>query len=305
MLPALVLTAGLGTRLDPITRLIAKPAVPIGDRTLIEHVLTWLQAQGVSELVLNLHHRPSTITSVVGDGAHLGMSVRYSWEQPVLGSAGGPRRAAPLVASDTFLIVNGDTLCDLDLATIIDAHRQSNADVTLAVVPNDEPDRYNGLTVGDDDVVTGIVPRGQAEGSWHFVGVQVVQSKVFDVLADGVPAETVSGLYRDMIAHEPGRVRAWRASATFLDVGTPRDYLTTALRYGGATNAPTAQTTRSIVWPNVICGPDVTFDDCVVAGPLRIPAGFRARSSVIVPASVVRSGDAADIRGSLAVFPIG
>src|SRR5689334_13845428 len=108
MLPALVLTAGLGTRLDPITRPLAKPAVPLGDRTLIEHVLAWLHRQGVRDLVLNLHHRPSTITSVVGDGAHLGMSVRYSWEQPVLGSAGGPRRAAPLLATDTFLIVNGD-----------------------------------------------------------------------------------------------------------------------------------------------------------------------------------------------------
>jgi NDP-sugar pyrophosphorylase family protein len=304
MLPALVLTAGLGTRLDPITRLLAKPAVPLGDRTLIEHVLAWLHRQGVRDLVLNLHHRPSTITSVVGDGAHLGMSVRYSWEQPVLGSAGGPRRAAPLLATDTFLIVNGDTLCDLDLETLLDVHRQSKADVTLAVVPNTEPDRYNGLTVSGDGVIKGVVPRGQAEGSWHFVGVQVVASKVFAVLEDGVPAETVSGLYRDLIAREPGRVRAWRSTATFLDVGTPRDYLTTALRYGGAANAGPVHSTQSVVWPNVVCGADVVFDDCIVAGPLRVPGGFRARSSVVVPAGVVRPGDAADVRGNVAVFPM-
>src|SRR6188474_919178 len=104
-LPALVLAAGQGTRLDPLTRLTAKAAVPLGGRTLIEHVLDWVKEQGVVEVVMNLHHLPATITSVVGDGAHLGLSIRYSWEQPLLGSAGGPRRALPLLASDEFLMV--------------------------------------------------------------------------------------------------------------------------------------------------------------------------------------------------------
>src|SRR5262245_16638046 len=122
-LPALVLTAGQGTRLDPLTRLVAKAAVPLGGRTLIEHVLDWVRTQGVVDVVLNLHHLPATITSVVGDGVHLGMSVRYSWEQPLLGSAGGPRRALPLVDSDEFLIVNGDTLSDFAFDPMIEAHR--------------------------------------------------------------------------------------------------------------------------------------------------------------------------------------
>ena len=77
MLPTIVLTAGLGTRLDPITRLVAKPAVPVGGRTLIEHVLEWLRGQQVFDVVLNLHHRPETITAALGDGSHLGMRARY------------------------------------------------------------------------------------------------------------------------------------------------------------------------------------------------------------------------------------
>ena len=124
-IPAMVLSAGLGTRLDPLTRLVAKPAVPLGDRTLIERVLGWLASHDVTRLVVNLHHEADSITAIVGDGRHLGVEVRYSWEQPLLGSAGGPRHALPLLDAETFLIVNGDTLCDVDLTAIVAAHHEA------------------------------------------------------------------------------------------------------------------------------------------------------------------------------------
>jgi NDP-sugar pyrophosphorylase family protein len=229
---ALLLTAGIGSRLDPLTRLVAKPAVPLGDRTLVEHILAWIGRQGITDVVMNLHHRPASLTAIVGDGAHLGLRVRYSWEDPLLGSAGGPRRALPLVDSDPFLIVNGDTLCDFDLAPLIAAHAASRADVTMAVVPNPAPDHYNGMAVDSEGRVTGFLPRGRAAGTWHFIGVQVAQARVFAGLRDGVPSETVAGFYRDIIAREPGAIRAWPAPTSFLDVGTPRDYLAAALRLG-------------------------------------------------------------------------
>src|SRR6185503_5909500 len=82
VLPALVLTAGLGTRLDPLTRLVAKPAVPLGGRTLVARVLDWLRREQVRDVVLNLHARPETIAADVGDGARWDLRLRYSWEQP-------------------------------------------------------------------------------------------------------------------------------------------------------------------------------------------------------------------------------
>ena len=90
MIPALVLTAGFGTRLDPLTRLRAKPAVPLAGTTLIDRILAWLHHEGVRDVVLNLHSQPESLAGILGDGAHLGLRVRYSWEQPLLGSAGGP-----------------------------------------------------------------------------------------------------------------------------------------------------------------------------------------------------------------------
>jgi NDP-sugar pyrophosphorylase family protein len=290
-LPALVLTAGCGTRLDPLTRLVAKAAVPLGDRTLIERVLGWLRDQGVVDLVLNLHHLPSTITTVVGDGTHLGVSVRYSWEQPLLGSAGGPRRAVPLLRSDEFLIVNGDTLCDFDIRPMLAAHRQSGADVTMAVLPNPNPNHYNGLVVDENGIVTGFAPRGHAAGTWHFIGVQIVRSSAFAGLADGVPSETVAGFYRDVVRDTPGRIRAWQAATAFLDVGTPRDYLQ-------------ATGSRVLVWPDARVDPAADLDDCIVAGPVHVPAGFRGRSAVLIPSQLVRAQDRAAVRDGIAVFDL-
>src|SRR6185369_160081 len=130
---ALVLTAGHGTRLRPLTNVRAKPAVPVSGEPIVRRIIRWLAGQGVDDLVLNLHHLPHTISSLVGDGADLGVRVRYSWEQPeVLGSAGGPRRALPIIDSETFFVVNGDTMTDFHLDPIADAHARSGSLVTMA-----------------------------------------------------------------------------------------------------------------------------------------------------------------------------
>src|SRR6185295_13664273 len=100
---ALVLTAGLGTRLRPLTYVRAKAAVPVNGETLARRVVRWLTSFGIRDFVLNLHHLPASITASVGDGSDLGARVRYSWENPVLGSAGGPRRALPLLTDSSNL----------------------------------------------------------------------------------------------------------------------------------------------------------------------------------------------------------
>ena len=104
--PALVLTAGLATRLQPLSAVRAKAALPVAGEALVLRILRWLKRSGVTRVVLNLHHRAETITREVGDGAAIGLDLRYSWETAILGSAGGPARAIPLLDADRFLIVN-------------------------------------------------------------------------------------------------------------------------------------------------------------------------------------------------------
>ena len=315
MLPTLLLTAGLGTRLDPLTRLVAKPAVPLAGSTLVERVLEGLRRQGVTDVVLNLHHRPETITGLLGDGAHLGMRVRYSWEHPVLGSAGGPRRALPLLGGDRILIVNGDTLSSVPIADLLAFHERMGAAATMAVVPNPAPHHYNGVRIDSDGRVTGFVKKGPgAIGTYHFIGVQIVETRILAPLPDGEPRETVWGVYKDLVDREPGQICAMPVDTPFDDVGTPADYLAAALRLSALDGAstvestavsPTARLTRSVVWRGVEIDADVTLEDCIAAGRIHLPRGFTASKSVIVPAALMTGQDTRGKKvGGLAVFSL-
>ena len=230
---ALVLAAGLGTRLRPLTDVCAKPAIPVAGEPLIRRIVRWLAAHDVNDLVVNLHHLPHTLTAVLGDGSDLSVRVRYSWEQPqILGSAGGPRHALDLIGSDTFLIVNGDTLTDLNLRALVDAHRRSGALVTLALVPNRQPDKYGGVVMNDDGNVTGFAARGAAVSqSFHFIGVQMVHAEVFRPLPPGQPAQSIGGIYDALIRARPGSIRGFVSDAAFWDIGTPEDYASTSARF--------------------------------------------------------------------------
>jgi mannose-1-phosphate guanylyltransferase len=282
MIPALVLTAGLATRLRPLSLVRAKAALPVAGAPLIERILGWLAGSGVTEIVLNLHHLPHTLTRVVGDGSQLGLRVRYSWEMPVLGSAGGPRHALPLLGASTFLIVNGDTLVDLDVPALVKAHKASGALITMATAPNTEPHKYGGIVAAADGVVTGFARRGSSEPSSHFVGVQVAEAEAFASLAAGTPHESVAALYPALISERPGAVRAHVCNAEFLDIGTPDDYLKTSFllsrREGssmvpgaGAQIAPTARIEESILWDDVEVGAGSLLRQCIVADGARVP----------------------------------
>jgi len=290
MPPALVLTAGLGTRLRPLTLVRAKPAVPIAGEPLVRRIITWLRAKGVSDLVLNLHHLPETIASAVGDGTDLGVRVRYSWEQPeVLGTAGGPRRALPLVGGGTFLIVNGDTLTDVDVPALVASHQASDALVTLALVPNDQPHKYGGVVVDAGSRVTGFVRPGAASaGSYHFVGVQAVEPSAFDAVPDNTPANSVGDVYDGLIARRPGAVRGFVTRAAFWDVGTIADYWNTSAALGGPARPgrntridPTARVETSILWDDVEIGGHAVLEECIVTDGTVVPDGARYRRAVL------------------------
>jgi NDP-sugar pyrophosphorylase family protein len=277
--PALVLTAGLATRLQPLSSIRAKAVLPVAGAPLVTRILTRLRDAGIRRIVLNLHHRAHTITEVVGDGSRLGLDVRYSWESEILGSAGGPARAVPLLEADRFLIVNGDTLGDVDLHSITARHVQTNALVTMAVV--DGRPQYNGVIADANGIVRGF---GREPGAFHYIGIQAVNASVFAGVDPEVRAETVHGIYPALIATRPGAVRIFHTAGEFFDIGSPRDYLETAItlaqregrpldRGRDCVIAPDATLTNTILWDRVRVGARAALTDCIVADEVIVPAG--------------------------------
>jgi NDP-sugar pyrophosphorylase family protein len=238
---------------------------------------------------------------VVGDGRDLGARVRYSWEPAILGSAGGPRLARPIVGAGEFWIINGDTLTDLSFAALADRHRASGARVTLALVPNREFARYGGVHLDGDGRVTRFTRRGpSSEGSYHYIGVQLVDGSVFDAVSPGEAASSIGGIYDALMASSPDAVRGFVGDAAFFDVGTVDDYRRTDDAFRGPLDAagheadptpsvgrgttidPSARVTRSILWDDVQVGGGATLDECIVTDAVTVPAGAAYRRSVLI-----------------------
>jgi len=314
--PALVLTAGLGTRLRPLTDVRAKAAVPVNGEPLAHRIARWLAARGFVEQVFNLHHHPASVTKILGDGASLGVRVRYSWEHPVLGSAGGPRRALPLLTdggSPRFLIANGDTLTDVDVDALLERHMTSGARVTMALIANPAPDKYGGVTIDDEGFVTAFTRRGAVQQSFHFIGVQVAEASVFAGLADGVAHESAGALYPAMIRGDRRAVAAFVSEAAFSDIGTPGDCLATSLalarsegdRLVSATAeiAPDAVVERTALWDHVQVGRGARLAECIVADGARIPDAARLTRCAVVAAGSRPPADDERLENGLLIRP--
>ena len=256
--------------------------------------MRYTYGQGVRRAVLNLHHRPETITALVGDGSDLGVSVQYSFESPVLGSAGGPRKALPLLPDEDFFLINGDTLTNVDFAALEAQHRETGALATIAVVPNQWPQKYSGLILDSTGRFHSVAPRGSTVRSYHVIGIQIVHPSAFARLPLNEPAESISGVYRNLVAENLGAVRAFLCESGFVDVGTPQDYLEASSAIGqregrplphfgkGCDIDPTARISDSILWDRVRVGARAVLHRCIVADDVAIQAGAVHENCVII-----------------------
>ena len=323
---ALILAAGLGTRLRPLTHVRAKGAIPVNGEPLVRRIVRSLASQGFRDLVINLHHLPSTIARVMGDGTDLGVRLRYSWEQPVLGSAGGPRRALPLLVDGDddprarFLVVNGDTLSDVDLRALVRTHETAgDAAVTMALIPNPHPEKYGGVVVAGDRV-TGFTRRRSIDTgvahtrNYHFVGLQIAEARAFATLPDGQPTESVNDVYPRLLARDPRSIHAYISNATFQDIGTPDDYLRTCIELAAAEGnrlqagdgvqvEDSAVLTDTAVWDDVTIGPGVRLNRSIVCDGARVPAGARYDRCVLLPARNLAPAEREHLEGGLLISP--
>jgi NDP-sugar pyrophosphorylase family protein len=267
--------------------------VPVAGEPLVRRLLRYGAGWGIRDFVLNLHYLPETITAHVGDGGDLGVRVRYSFESPVLGSAGGPRKALALLREEPFFIINGDTLTNVDLHALAENHSETGALVTIAVIPNHRPDRYGGLIVDSSGRFHSVVPPGSRARSYHVVGVQVAHPSAFARLPLNEPAESIGVLYKELVKENLGHVRAFLCNADFWDVGTPADYLDACLSIGKTEGdapqigqrsvvEPSATVTDSVLWDDVSVGAGAILERCIVADGVKISSGASFRNCTII-----------------------
>jgi mannose-1-phosphate guanylyltransferase len=179
---AMVLAAGLGTRLRPITYEMPKPMVPVINRPVMEHILRLLARHGFEETIANLYWFPELIESYFGDGSKAGVSLTYSREEALLGTSGGVRNAADFLG-DSFLVISGDALTDIDLAAMREFHESHDGIATLAMKRVEDTSQFGVAIVGADGRIQGFQEKpdpSEALSDLANCGIYMFRKEIFD-----------------------------------------------------------------------------------------------------------------------------
>lgn len=288
---AIVLAAGLGTRLRPVTNWLPKPLIPVFDVPIIVHVIEQLRQNGVEDIWINLHHMPWRIIQFLRDGSHLGVDIHYSLEPTLLGTAGGIRKIASSFGNETFLVVNGDTYRPIDLQRLLQYHRNGNALVTLLLQKDETLGPETAVSINGGGEVVGFLDLfGDHNGAMpcHFLGVQVMEADVISFIPPNRFWE-LKEVYLSL--HKTGKViRGYCQEGYWLDIGTLAAYRKIhfdALSKRSPLAVP-AQEVESGIWVGE--GARI-HENVAMEGPVFVGAGAEVRSGArLGPNAVIGRG---------------
>lgn len=182
---AMILAAGVGSRLDPLTRNLPKPLVPIVNRPVMEHIVALLKKHGFDEIVVNLHYLGDQIEAYFGDGSRFGVKIHYMREERLWGDAGSVKRAEEILKDDTFVVVGGDDLADIDLSRLVRTHRDKKAMATIALSLVDDPSEYGIVLMNEEGRITRFMEKPKGEvifSNTANTGVYVFDPSVFELI---------------------------------------------------------------------------------------------------------------------------
>ncbi|MPZ78317.1 MAG: NTP transferase domain-containing protein [Deltaproteobacteria bacterium] len=188
---AMVLAAGQGTRLRPLTDTRPKALVPVAGRPMIEYSLLLLRHHGIVDVVINLHHWGEQIEERLGDGKQLGLKISYSIEPELLDTGGGLLKAKSFFRDETFIVVNTDVMIDLQLDQLLKFHKEKQAAATLVLRPDEHADQYGSMDTDVEGRICRFLDKRIPEKhpgptrKLMFTGVQVLEPKVFDYMESG------------------------------------------------------------------------------------------------------------------------
>jgi NDP-sugar pyrophosphorylase family protein len=312
----MLLAAGLGTRLKPLTYFLPKPVVPVLNRPLALYSLDQFRAAGIKELAVNLHHMPESVKQAFASEPE---SILYSYENPILGTAGGIGKIRDFFRGSTFIVANGKIYCEEDLNTVLEHHRKSGSAVTLVLVPPYPQSRFNPVLLDSQENIVGF-----ARTSWHsnsepntgserhsevrpyiFTGIHVLEEVVLDFIPEG-PCDTVMDVYPKLM--EKGYpVRGFISSAFWREFSTPARYLRNSfeiLERKGLSeyshcSLPAecrnviagedisvdkdAHVERTVLWNDVSVGAGCSLQNVIVVDGVRLPTNTSVENAIVTP----------------------
>jgi len=196
---AMVLAAGLGTRLRPLTYEISKPMVPVLDRPVMAHILDLLHAHGIDQVVANLHYFPEPIREYFGE------RISYSYEPELLGTAGGVRNCSEFFGAGPFLVISGDALTDIDIGALARRHEQAGGIATLAVKKVQDTREYGVVLHDRDGRITGFQEKpapDEALSDLGNCGIYVFEPEIFDYFPDRPFADWAQDVFPALLEHD-------------------------------------------------------------------------------------------------------
>ncbi len=309
---AMILAAGFGTRLFPLTVDRTKPALPFLGKPLVGYVAEYLSKFGFTDVIVNLHHQPESVRAALGDGSRFGVNIHYALEQPnILGTAGALWNAKELLKDKTFLVINGKIITNIDLTKALETHRKSGAAATMVLKENAKHEKFTIIET-DNELVKGFggFPKPifadetsdtgySIRNSLMFTGIQILEPKVFDYIPANQESDIISVFYRPAIAHnEP--VAAHVAAGIWYELSTIPRYLDISLAIlNGANNgvtagencsiAPSANVGDSILWNNVRIESGATVRRAILGDNVLIKSGETVENAAVVRAELVKN----------------
>ncbi len=308
----MILAAGFGTRLFPLTIDRTKPAIPFLGKPLVGYVAEYLATFGLKEFVVNLHHQPDSVIAALGDGSRFGVHIDYTREVPdILGTAGALDNARELLGGEPFLIVNGKIITDIDINAAIKAHRESGALATMVLKPNVKREKFTIVNTSKDRKwVTGLgemarpLTEEEIRDTTHelftplmFTGIHIVEPRVFDYIPRGVYSDIFPVFYGPAWA-KGEKIAAHITDANWFELSTIPRYLDVSLAmmqdshvFTGANCriARSASIRDSVIWDDVTINEDVSLYRTIIADDVTIEAGTHFENAAIVRADMVRS----------------
>ena len=298
-LKAMILAAGFGTRLLPLTQTVPKPMVPVMNRPLLEHTVELLRSFNILDIAVNVHHLPEQVIGHFGDGSQFGVNLHFSREEKILGTAGGIKAVQGFLASGTFLVINSDIIVNIDLDRVLEFHREKRSCLTLVVREDDSPKKYDPIEIQEDGRIVHFVGASSMNIPDHtrrvmFTGIQIMEPEIFSRIPAGKFCGTTEDIFPEMI-QEGLPVFGYLHDDYWIDMGNRAQYLKvhkdaldgkTRLKTG-----PLKKPEGSSIVPPVFAGEDCLIDPHAKVGPYAVLGiGCRVKNNAVVENSVLGDG---------------